>query len=339
MMKTLCLSFVGLIAFLSLASPLCAAIPFDPLFRTMKFTGDCSVSIPPSSEFEPAVEGKAYPYGTRVKTGPKSNVHLFLASGNECRAFDDALMTFIEDPKDAKIKGIRLDRGKLEINLEEGFQENKNGFSIQTPIAICTALAGGRFSFEATSAQDLGMVVIGNQDTKLKVNGPQYEIPLVEKDDWVAISTSLDRVFTRIKSVRGDFQLLVKDQDGNPKTIDLKPGMVVKILRRFSAPTSMLLVTVLITDLDGKTIRESISYTEPAKEGDVVPGAPPVPPNAPKATGANETPGTAKGDADWPVISTTTVAPQSTSTTTVPAIDLLRTTTTTAVSPTPVGKR
>ena len=97
MISRLRLTTVAALLFATCGSDAFSAF-FDPLFRITKIQGPVSVMRPGDAESVPAVEGQAYPYGTRVVVGkahPKAkedpySIHKFitgLLSREECISF------------------------------------------------------------------------------------------------------------------------------------------------------------------------------------------------------------------------------------------------------------
>ena len=91
MISRLRLTTVAALLFATCGSDAFSAF-FDPLFRITKIQGPVSVMRPGDAESVPAVEGQAYPYGTRVVVGkahPKAKedqmpeAHLVLSSDHQ----------------------------------------------------------------------------------------------------------------------------------------------------------------------------------------------------------------------------------------------------------------
>lgn len=237
---------------------------FEPLFRTMKPEGDCTVAAPGAPQFSPAVDGKAYPYGTRLKTGKKASCTINFADQNEASVGPMALMTVGESQKDKKVKVLTLERGKLDLALADGF-EQQNGMRVETHCTSIVALQGGRYGVDALSEADLNGVLVATSAGKLRVVGPNFEIPALERDEWVNVSCAIDNSKTLIEIRKGTVDMTLRDEDGNPKTVSLEPDSKVRIWRQRAASNDALIVTVLIISPEGKLI-ESITSRVPITE-------------------------------------------------------------------------
>lgn len=278
------------------------AAPFEPLFKVKKITGKCKICLPDAAKFLAAEDGKAYPYGSKIKTGRKSSLVIEFSEGNECRVLANATLAVTEDTKDKKLKTVELDAGKIEVTLEEGFRKN-NGLNVETATAICGAI-GCKYNVHAQRKRDLDIVVIVCTEGSINAHGLGFKIPLMKGGNAVSISRSRDKVFTRVKNIKGTFIITITGSDGKPKDVEVIAGSVIKIWQRVSDAGDAIVITILITDPEGKLL-ESITYTQ---ELDEKPKPEPKPEPEPGPT------------------TTTTTFPPATTTTTVP-------------SPTPVGKR
>ncbi len=324
------------------------AAAFEQAFKLTKINGECNVMTPDAKVFAAAAEGKAYPYGSKIATGRKSSVIVEFSSGNICRVLASSVLVITEDAKDAKAKSIKLEEGRITVELEEKFHEN-NSLNVETAAAICGAI-GCKFTVSSTTENDLKVVVVTCDDGKLRIFGPDFEIPLMEKDDAISISKAIEKDFVRIKNIKGSFNTNLKNSQGEPVTFDLKLGYSIKIYREVSPSGNNMLVYVLILTPEGKT-EATYAYSRPLD----------TPAAARPLTVAKSATDVMDDGLGITPITTTTTTTTSTTTTTIPPGDLAtllgrtpstdRTTTTTTMAiptttrpkekptPTPVGYR
>lgn len=305
---TAVLSLVACFAFL--VGTAVQAGPFEPMFTVLKIEGDCTVSPPDAAEFTTAMEGSTYPYGTKVRTGRSSSAVIRFSEGNECRLLANAMIVVTEDVKDKKLKTIKLSAGKVEVNLEKAFQEH-SGLNIETPAAICGAIEC-IYSVEAGTDDEADAYVghFATEEGKIRVFGPNYEIPELDAGDNVSISTTRDGMSTRIRCRAGTFQLRVKNADGEPRLIDMKQDMVVKIFRERTADGTVV-VTIMIVLPDG-TNSETWSYSDTLGEGE-------GPVELPQVEEVEGEPSDTTGQDDDGWVTTTTTTTSTTTTTTIPS--------------------
>jgi hypothetical protein len=331
----------ALAAGICLLSGVLYAAPFEVVFKIEKITGECTVQPPGSAEFVNAVDGNAYAYGTKIRTGRKSSAILVFSEGNTCRVLANANLTITQDSKDAKLKSVVLDVGKIEMSLEPEFHKtNADSLNVVTPTAVCNAI-GCKFSIDSRNEDDLLVTIFICDEGQIEIDGQGFKIPL-DAEDGLTISLAKDRSFIRIKNIKGVFSIVIRDSEGNPKTVELKVGSVIKIWRSKSATGNVWIVTILITSPDG-VLQEAITYNEEmlktGEEGGSGEGAGG---GAETETGTGGTTTTTQPDLGE-VITTTT---STTTTTTLPSNVLPVTTTsrattvtTGAPTPTPVGRR
>jgi hypothetical protein len=217
-----------------------------------------------------------------------------LSAGNECRVLANADIVVAEDMRDSKLKVVKLNLGRVDVELEDGFEESGDKFQVETPTAICGAI-GCKFGADTRSEQEMMISAFPVEKGKVRIFGADFEIPLVEKDDLITVANSHDRTYIRIKNVKGSFDFTYRDSSGNPKTVELKEGSIVKIWRRPSHADVSVVVTILIT-LPNGTILDSVTYTSsstqqafldlqslpgqeppPAQEGGEIPAIQPLP--------------------------------------------------------------
>jgi hypothetical protein len=273
----------------SLAPHPSLSAPFEAAFKIRKVEGQCSICREPPATPVPAEAGQAYAYGTRVTTAPLTSVQLEFSARNTFTVLTNSPASFIvkQDPADPKLKTIELHAGRMDIALEENFREH-NALNVETPAAVCSAI-GCRFQANCVAESDAIVASFLVHEGKVKVFAPNFEIPLMEKDDGVSVSHARDHTYTRVRNTKGEFSLNIRDSDGNPKIVEMKAGCVVKISRKVADSGDLQLITILVvTNMSGR-IDESIHFTEKLDP------------------------------AVWPVVRDTTTAVTPTTTTTVPS--------------------
>ncbi len=244
----------------ALGAAAATAAPFEPVFQLMEMTGSCQVSRPDAPGFTEAESGKAYPYGTTVRTDRRSSVLVVFSAGNQCRVLAGTTVTIAENADDPSQKTLILQDGKINVDLEETFHES-NSLNVETPTAICGAI-GCTFTVEVKLEADLKITVVVCENGEIKLFHNDYEIPLMDAGDYVSVAASHDMSFIRIKNIKGAFDLTFTDDTGNPRTVSMDPEGVVKIWRRLSEDGSTMVMTILLVGPDG-TLIEAINFSVP----------------------------------------------------------------------------
>jgi hypothetical protein len=267
----------------------------------------------------PAEAGKAYPYGTRIATGAGASLTLALSKDNECVVGENTSLTAAEDADDPRQKILRVRSGKVSTSLEENYEQN-NLLRVVSRCSTVVCKTGGQSSVDVSMEEDLKVVVVSCDLGQIAARGPGFEIPVIEKNDWVSISCSHDRGFVRIKNIKGDFGVTVKDSQASPRLVATEEGTVIKILRKTADTAGRDIVTVLEVAPDG-TVKQADTYSEPIdREKEILPEDEPVP----ELTRAAREPRVPTEKDEWPAIPPTATTTTTTTTTTVPPKDAAR---------------
>jgi len=303
--------FFGVCVVFLLSGIVVSGALFEPMFQVSACDGQVLVRVPGSESFVDAELNKACPFGTVIKAGAKGSGTLLLSEGNQLQVAANTACTLGQSQLDPTVKTLSLDSGNVGVALDENFSEG-NGFHVLTVVATCEAM-GGKFSADVQSESDMDVATFSVETGKIKITGPNFSGPLMDNGDILTVSTAKDKTYTLLECVEGEWEVEVKDADGNPKLVQMKKGSIVKIWRRTAESGKTLIVTILITAPDG-SLEEAITYTEE------LPGAP---------ESGEEVPA--------PEVTTTTQPGESLLLPTTPTTTT--TTSTTFPSPTPVGLR
>jgi len=243
----------------SLFAVAAVAAPFEPLFVIRRTVGRCEVRTPGSQEFAEAAAGRAYLYGSTVRTGQDGLLVVeFSAGGNECTVGPDSLVTVAENKSSKNEKVLVVDSGKISVSLEENY-DRANTISIETPCANAKA-NGRKFTVSVRQQEDLLAASFMPDKGTLTVSGPQFDIPELDEDDVLGVSSGLNGMFTRVVCDHGEFALNVADSQGAPQTVAMRKDQMVKIWRK-SAATGETLVSILVATPDG-VLTQQISRVE-----------------------------------------------------------------------------
>jgi hypothetical protein len=260
-MKSVSVALVAAIALMIVAST-AQAVTFDPLFRITSVSGDCQVMPKGEKAFQAVKAGKAYHYGSHVRTGRKSSLIIVLSDGNECQVLADADLVMNQDTKNSKLKIINLKSGTVDINLDPAFEESGYGLQVETAAAICGVI-GSVGSVNARSDNKMSVTTLGIKEGKFwcRSKNDHFKVVEMDADDWISVACSVDREFTRIKNIKGSYTINCKDSAGDMQTIDLKLNGIVKIWARRAPVGDNVTVTIIFTSPNGK-IEQAFTYTE-----------------------------------------------------------------------------
>ena len=297
------------VAFALLQSAAVTAAPFDPEFKIERIAGECSVKAPGAADFVAAEAGKAYPYGTEIKTGAKSSAVLVLSQGNECQVLAGAQLVVTEKAADKKFKRIRLVEGRVDVALEKDFQKS-NGFDVETPTAICGAV-GSKLTVASKPSDGKLVDVFSCTEGLMNVaDGQYFSAPDMDTGDQLSVTCPNDRSYLRLRNSAGEYELVLTGPDGAPRRVKTKQDTVVIIHVKKSATGDKFQIAVVVEREKGKT-DESWSYEKAT-------GEEPIKPTTTTTIGRTDKVEKELQPSDMPTPTTTT--------TTIP-------------SPTPVGER
>ena len=247
---------LGVVGVLALAASL-QAQSFDIMFRVSSLKGTCQVKTPGRANFEAALNGKAYPFGTIIRTGEDGSGYIVLSQDDTLRmsSLCEVAVSGSEDSPVGPKRVVRLEAGRLEIAVREGLAEK--ALIVETGVASCDGFAGHsslELQKNQKSAKDkLDLRLLARTDNGvLHVYGPQFNIPKLRSGAALRIESSTDRSITRLINEAGDYKVEIDNGTDTPDTLDSTARSTVRISREQAAVGGKLAVFVLETVPDGK---------------------------------------------------------------------------------------
>jgi hypothetical protein len=234
---------------------LCAvssAVPFDPVFRILRTKGDCQVALPGSWEFTPVKPGKAYPFGSTVRTGSaNSEAIVSLCDDHECRILQGTTAQILDEKQDRENRTVNLLAGKVEVELD---QKGKftNMVCVQTAVG---AAIGEKSRFTATFSRqgEISEAIFECNSGMIGLNGQQFQSSVVKEGSIVKVTGPNDLSWLRVQTVKGDVPYELRDQTGEPVQYPTKAGATVKINQKVAELTKTRHVVIWTLKPDGTT--------------------------------------------------------------------------------------
>jgi len=178
--------------------PLFATTSSIKNFKVLAINGKQQVQYKTKNGFQKIELNKTYPFGTMIKTGRKSTVDLQFSPKNTCRVMPRTILTIKENIKNPKIKILSLQKGSVNLTLDNFPRDHK--LQVETPTAICGAL-GTHFAVsfeddpdpkkaeakhttrETTFECSKGKIFIDSNFTikNKKCTGKTFTVPVLEK--------------------------------------------------------------------------------------------------------------------------------------------------------------
>lgn len=224
---------------------------FHPLVIVSRIRGACEVINPDIGSIVPAVNGKAYPLGTVVRTGVDGSAVLSFSS-RDTASMQPGTEVVIDrgegDGADVETRVLRLVTGQVSFDLRDNMPEG--AFTIETANAVCQNVAGrGEYQVSQEGENDVFQAATITGATRIV--GPHYRIPALRAANTVNIMTEPNRSLSRLTSVSGDF-IIVLDKGGeDPVEYGMSPKAVVKIWRENAPVGGRTIVATLVVSPAG----------------------------------------------------------------------------------------
>ena len=241
---------------LALATSL-QAQSFDVLFRVAGVKGVCQVKKPGAAAFEPVLNGKAYPFGTSIRTGKDGEAFILLSPDDSLR-MSSACELSVSEPEGAPAGSnriVRLAEGKLDVSVHDGLAEK--ALLVETSVAACDSFVG-RSTVELRKTKkpqkdklDLHLLV-HTDNGAIHVFGPQFSVPKMKSGSAVRIESSVDRSITRIVNESNDYLVEIDNGSETPVSLETTTRSTIRICREQAPVGGKLVVSVLEVAPDGK---------------------------------------------------------------------------------------
>lgn len=224
---------------------------FLPALQFKRGQGANTIRRPDEALFKPLKLLRAYPYGSVVETVADGWLLLEFAPKNECRILANSRVSFWQnDAHPWKSKMIEIERGQVEVRVEDGFQE-RNALSVVSAPVKCQALRG-RFAVEVTPEADRHNVHIRCEDGNVEVEIPGLTIPTLDPQREILVSATPDSRFVSLRNLRGKCDVEILRDSTTVTNVAMRVDTMIK---RWSQPvpnTTKQAVTVAIFSTDGK---------------------------------------------------------------------------------------
>lgn len=236
------------------------AVRLEPALRARDVSGSVAVQRPGRSEFEPVEEGIAYAYGSRFRSAAESAVTLAMGEGNAVRVLAGTEIVFTEGSQNANVKTVRLLSGEVEATLSQDFAASGAVLNIEAANAVTQAI-GTRYRVASRYEQDLQIVIVRVLAGVVRVLGENFEVAELGADQWLSLLSPPDASFLRLKSMRGEFEVTIKDEDKGDRRLAAEEGSVLKIWQRIVPETGERVITAVFSDPEGLMLEQvTVTY-------------------------------------------------------------------------------
>jgi len=234
------------------------AKPFYPLFRVMNVRGAVEVNNPDVGTFAPAVNNKAYPLGTIVRTGPGGSAFMAFSAEDNAQLLENTEAVGAAPRENPNARLVRLVSGKIKLTLRDNLPEGS--FSVVTPSVSCKNLCG-RGDYTLTTENNNETLLAATITGSATVQGLYYVIPALRAANTVSIQTATDHSMSRLTGVSGDYPIVLENGTEEPVTYTMSPKAVVKIWRENAPVGGRAIVSTLVISPTGRA-RHRFVYAE-----------------------------------------------------------------------------
>ena len=246
-----------------------SADTINNLFRIMSPRGDCQIRRPGQAAFEPVLKGKAYPFGSILRSGKDSEMVLSLSERDAVALMANTVVATDLDHQNGDRRVVNLKNGEIKVRLD--VLNTNASVIVDTPIGRCVSMVGNaKLKLQATSTENT-LDLTADASCQVRLVGPQFVIPELKVGNSISISTLTDNSQTRIHDIVGDYRIFInKGLEFDPAPSESEESDVllpvamsaqstVKIWREKAPIGGRLIVSVLATGSDGKG-RESYAF-------------------------------------------------------------------------------
>lgn len=224
------------------------SVAFDPVFRVTLVSGAVTVTPADATLPGPVRPGHAYPFGTAVSTPPGGWAEVGLSSRDFCKLMAASTVVLTDVPGDTRTVLAHLTRGELQITLGDTYATATNRLALALPGARATMLSG-RASLKVTSGADAQEAVFTTLEGTAMIAASQFAIPILPASHTLTVSQSEGRMSLRVN--KGTVSVNIRDEAGQPQTIELAAGAMLKVFERPSPETGTTAVVLIVLGADG----------------------------------------------------------------------------------------
>lgn len=248
-----CFTMLAVSTFVCLAGTMVNAVPFDPVFRVLRFKGECQVALPGSWAFTAVKPGKAYPFGSTLRTGSvASEATVALCDNNECKLLEGTTAQFTDENQDRENRTVHLLEGKVEVDLDQKNLKFTNRVYVKT--AVGTAIGEkSRFTTAFSRQGEINEAIFDCDAGMIGLSGAQFQTTVMKEGSVVKVTGPNDLSWLRVQTVKGDIPYDLKNELGEPVTHPTKAGATVKINQRVTQANTVRHVVIWTLKPDGTT--------------------------------------------------------------------------------------
>ena len=228
---------------------------FEPLFQLMVKSGECHVRLPGNQQLILAKNGKAYPFGTRIITGEKSEVTAFLSASDQINVSASTTLEIIQPEE--KLRKVFLVEGKIKTYLADEVvgegEQLSNRFIVESAAATCDKIIG-TVRYEVKIISDTTSMTVKSETGDTRITGPQFVMPTLGNNTEVQIVSARDDSVTTLRCTDGDCIFDLERGSDDPLSIKVRSSVISHIWRTRTKTSNRLVVAVQVAKANGETM-------------------------------------------------------------------------------------
>ncbi|MBM4164059.1 MAG: hypothetical protein FJ222_06430 [Lentisphaerae bacterium] len=226
-----------------------------PLFQLIRVQGACHVRCPGDTAFGPAIDNKAYPFGTTIQTGPAGSAVISFtgtsATLDLLAMMGAATEAIVERAPDAPTNHIiTLLAGEIQVLADR--DTPAPALVVATPDYAVSGFSGRAVVKLLPAAADLISTRVEVIKGSIAIDGNQFAMASVPAGCAFRIETAADRSLTRITTEDGEAVITLANGTPEPLEFNAVPNATVKIWREYAPVGGRLIVAVFAVGPEGK---------------------------------------------------------------------------------------
>ncbi len=221
---------------------------FQSLVMVSRIHGLCEVLNPDIGSFTPAIDGKAYPLGTVVRTGADGAAVLVFSVRDTVSLYANTEVVADRNEQNPDMRVLRLFAGSASFDLRDNLPEGS--FTLETANAVCKNVTG-RGDYQLYKEEENDVFQAATITGSSHIVGPHYHIPALRAANTVNIMTAPNRTLSRLTSVSGDFMVVLEKGGEVPVEYAMSPKAVIKIWRENAPVGGRTIISTLVVSPNG----------------------------------------------------------------------------------------
>jgi len=225
-----------------------------PLFQVVNVSGDCQVKGVAGTEFDAAVNRKAYPFGSTLRVGATGGATIVF-TGADMPTATILLTGGVElvvdrNPEIPTNVIVRLLEGRVQIFAE--MDSAPEALAVETANFVVKAFTGESDITVRSTGDAFHETLIAIKKGGIKIDSDHFTFPDMRAGAMFFIETSQDRSLSRITCRSGEAAIVLENGTEEPLVFTARKRATVKIWRQAAPVGGREIVAIFAVGPDGK---------------------------------------------------------------------------------------